>query len=255
MKDIWIITKKELKIFLFSPIAYIITAFFLLLSGFFFYHILVWFSNQSARMMQDPYYANQLNLNKMVFEPFFNNLTVILIFLIPLLTMRLWSDEKKMRTEELLLTSDLKISSIIFGKYLAALIIYTLILLLTATYILFILVYGNPQFVPILTAYLGLMFIGAVFISIGIFASSLTENQIIAAVISFSTILLIWLISWIGDSAGPAWKGILAYLSFFSHFQNMVKGVVDTKDIVYYLSFIFLGLYFSYTVFEFRKWR
>jgi len=255
MRDIWVMTKKELKIFLFSPIAYIITAFFLLISGFFFYNIVIWFSNQSTRMMQNPYNTNQFNLNKMVFEPYFNNLIIILIFLIPLLTMRLLSDEKKMRTEELLLTSHLKISSIIIGKYLGALIIYIFILLLTATYIFFILVFGNPQLFPILTAYLGLLFIGAVFISIGLFASSLTENQIIAAVISFSTILLIWVISWIGDSAGPAWKGILTYLSFFSHFQNLVKGVIDTKDIVYYLSFVFLGLYFSYTVFEFRKWR
>lgn len=255
MRDIWVIAKKELKIFLFSPIAYILTAFFLLISGFFFYNIMVWFSNQSTRLMQDPYYAGQINLNKMVLEPYFNNLTVILIFLIPLLTMRLLSDEKKMRTEELLLTSHLKISAIIMGKYLAALLIYLLILLLSATYIVFILVYGNPQLPPIFTAYLGLFLVGAVFIAIGIFASSLTESQIIAAVVSFSTILLIWVISWIGDSAGPAWKGILSYLSFFSHFQNLVKGVVDTKDIVYYLSFIFLGLYFSYTTFEFRKWR
>ena len=84
MRDIWVIAKKELKIFLFSPIAYILTAFFLLISGFFFYNIMVWFSNQSTRLMQDPYYAGQINLNKMVLEPYFNNLTVILIFLIPL---------------------------------------------------------------------------------------------------------------------------------------------------------------------------
>jgi ABC-2 type transport system permease protein len=160
-----------------------------------------------------------------------------------------------MRTEELLFTSHLKISAVILGKYMAALLIYILILLLSATYIFFIWVYGNPQLAPIFTAYMGLFLVGAVFIAIGIFASSLTENQMIAAVISFSAILLIWVIAWIGESAGPAWKGILTYISFFSHFQNLVKGVVDTKDFVYYLSFIFLGLYFSYMVFEFRKWR
>ncbi|MCK4837055.1 MAG: ABC transporter permease subunit [Candidatus Aminicenantes bacterium] len=255
MRNIWIITKKELKGFLYTPIAYIITAFFLLVSGFFFYNIVVWFSGQSARMMQNPYYANQLNLNKMVFESYFNNLAIILMFLLPLLTMRLLSDERRMRTEELLLTSPLKISSIILGKYLAALIIYSLILMLTATHSIFIIIHGNPQIVPLVTAYLGLFLMGAVFIAIGIFASSLTENQIIAAVISFSTILLIWVISWIGEGAGAGWKGILSYLSFFSHFQNMIKGVVDTKDIVYYLSFSFMGIYFAYTVFEFKKWR
>lgn len=255
MKSIWIVAKKELKIFLFSPMAYILSAFFLLISGFFFYNIVTWFSSQSARMMQNPYYANQLNLNKMVFESYFNNVVIILIFLIPLLTMRLLSDEKKMRTDELLLTSPLKMSSIIMGKYLAALIIYTLILILSATHTLFIFLHGNPQIIPLLTSYLGLFLIGAVFIAIGILASSLTENQMIAAVISFSTILLIWVLSWIGEGAGPEWKGILSYLSFFSHFQNLLKGVLDTKDLVYYLSFTFTGLYLAYTVSEFRKWR
>lgn len=255
MKSVWIVAKKELKIFLFSPMAYILSAFFLLISGFFFYNMVTWFSSQSARMMQNPAYANQLNLNKMVFEPYFNNVAIILIFLIPLLTMKLLSDEKKMRTDELLLTSPLKMSSIIMGKYLAALIIYALILMLSVTHALFIFLHGNPQIIPLLTAYLGLFLIGAVFIAIGIFASSLTENQMIAAMISFSTILLIWVLSWIGEGAGPEWKGILSYLSFFSHFQNLLKGVVDTKDLVYYLSFAFTGLYLAYTVSEFRKWR
>ncbi len=255
MKSIWIMAKKELKIYLFSPMAYILSAFFLLISGFFFYNIVTWFGSQSARMMQNPTYANQLSLNKMVFEPYFNNIAIILIFLIPLLTMRLLSDEKKMRTDELLLTSPLKMSSIIMGKYLAALIIYVLILMLSVTHTLFIFLHGNPQIIPLLTSYLGLFLIGAVFIAIGILASSLTENQMIAAVISFSTILLIWVLSWIGEGAGPEWKGILSYLSFFSHFQNLLKGVVDTKDLVYYFSFTFTGLYLAYMVSEFRKWR
>lgn len=255
MKAIWIVARKELRIFFLSPLAYIISAFFLLVSGFFFYNIVVWFSGQSARMMQNSHYANQLSLNKMVFEPYFNNVALVLIFLIPLLTMRLLSEEKRMRTEELLLTSPLKISSVILGKYLATLIVYALILLLTATHTLFIFLYGQPQVLPLLTAYLGLFLIGSVFIAIGIFASSLTENQMIAAVVSFSTILLIWVLSWIGEVAGPEWKAILSYLSFFSHFQNLLKGIVDTKDLVFYLSFAFGGLYMAYTVMEFRKWR
>ncbi len=258
MKSAWIITKKELKSFLYSPIAYILTSFFLLVSGFFFYNITVWVNEQTMRLMQNQQYAQympQININRMLFEPYFNNLTIVLMFLLPLLTMRLFADEKRMRTEELLLTAPVKISSIIIGKYLAALIIYTVILLLTMTCVLFIFIYGNPSLVPLLAAYLGLFLLGAVFIAIGLFASALTENQIIAAVISFSSILLIWIISWIGDSAGSAWQGILTYLSFFSHFQNMVKGVIDTQDLIYFASFIFLGLYLSYAVFEFRKWR
>jgi len=254
MKNTWTIAKKELKTFLYSPIAYILTAFFLLVTGFFFYNIVAWVNEQSMRMMQ---YGGmeQLNVNRMLYEPFFNNMTIILMFLLPLLTMRLLADEKKMRTDELLFTAPVKMGSIILGKYLAALLIYAVILLLTATFSIFIFLYGNPEVASLLTGYLGLFLLGAVFIAIGLLASSLTENQVIAGVIAFSSILLIWVISWVGESAGPAWRGILTYLSFFSHFQNMVKGVIDTQDIVYHLSFIFLGLYLTYSIYEFRKWR
>jgi len=255
MKNIWTITKKELKSFLYSPIAYILTAFFLLVSGFFFYNILAWANDQTMRMMQSGYGMNRININQMLFEPFFNNMTIILMFLLPMLTMRLFADEKKMRTEELLLTSPVRLSAIIIGKYLAALIIYAIILLLTATYAIFVFVYGNPELAPLLTAYLGLFLLGAVFIAIGLFASALTENQVIAAVISFSSIILIWVISWVGESGPGGWRSILTYLSFFSHFKNMASGVIDTQDIVYYLTFIFLGLYLTRSIFEFRKWR
>ncbi len=255
MRDIWTITKKELKSFLFSPIAYILTAFFLLVSGFFFYNILAWANDQTMRMMQSGQGLNHININQMLFEPFFNNMTIILMFLLPMLTMRLFADEKKMRTEELLLTSPVRISAIIIGKYLAALVIYTIILLLTVTYAIFVFANGNPELAPLLIAYLGLFLLGAVFIAIGLFASALTENQVIAAVISFSSIILIWVISWVGESGPGAWRGILTYLSFFSHFKNMASGVIDTQDVVYYLSFIFLGLYLTRSIFEFRKWR
>jgi ABC-2 type transport system permease protein len=255
MRSVWIIAKKELKIYLYSPIAYVLTAFFLLISGFFFYNILAWANEQTLRMVQSGYGIDRVNINQMLFEPFFNNMTIILMFLLPLLTMRLFADEKKMRTEELLLTSPLRPAAIILGKYLAALAIYALILLLTATYAVFVFIHGNPEPAPLLTAYLGLFLLGAVFIAIGLFASALTENQVIAAAISFSAILLIWVISWVGESGPGAWRSILTYLSFFSHFKNMVSGVIDTQDIVYFLSFVFLGLYLTRALFEFRKWR
>jgi ABC-2 type transport system permease protein len=206
-------------------------------------------------MLQSGAPIDRVNINQMLFEPFFNNMTIILMFLLPLLTMRLFADEKKMRTEELLLTSPLRPAAIILGKYLAALLIYVIILLLTATYAVFVFIHGNPEPAPLLTAYLGLFLLGAVFIAIGLFASALTENQVIAAAISFSAILLIWVVSWVGESGPGAWRSILTYLSFFSHFKNMVTGVIDTQDIVYFLSFIFLGLYLTGSVFEFRKWR
>jgi len=254
MRSTWTIAKKELKTFLYSPIAYILAAFFLLVSGYFFYNILAWASIQTTRMMQSGYMEG-VNVTQFLFQHFFNNMTVILMFLLPMLTMRLFADEKKMRTEELLLTAPIRPFSIIAGKYLATLIVYAIILLLTATYAAFIFVYGNPELAPLLTSYLGLFLLGAAFIAIGLFASALTENQVIAASISFSTILLIWVISWVGESGPGAWQGILTYLSFSTHLSNMISGVIDTQDIVYFLSFIFLGLYLTRSVLEFKKWR
>jgi ABC-2 type transport system permease protein len=255
MRSVWIILKKELKAYLYSPIAYILSAFFLLVSGFFFYNILAWVNEQTMRLMQSGYPVDRVNVSQLLFEPFFNNIAVILMFLLPLLTMRLFADEKKMRTEEMLLTAPVPLTAIIVGKYLAALAIYAGILLLTATFAAFAFIYGNPELAPLLAAYLGLFLMGAVFIAIGAFASALTENQVIAAAISISSILLIWVVSWIGESGPGAWRGVLTYLSFFSHFRNTIGGVIDTQDIVYFLSFIFLGLYLTRAVFEFRKWR
>lgn len=255
MRSVWTIAKKELKTYLYSPIAYVLAAFFLLVSGFFFYNILAWANEQTVRLMQQGYPAEYLNINQMLFQPFFGNVAIVLIFLLPLLTMRLFADEKKMRTEELLLTSPLPLPAVIVGKYLAALIVYAGILLLTATYAVFAFAYGNPDPAPLLTAYLGLFLLGAVFIAIGLFASALTENQVIAAGISFSAILLIWVLSWVGEGGPGAWRPVLAYLSFFAHFKNMAGGVIDTQDVVYFLSFIFLALYLTRAVFEFRKWR
>ncbi len=255
MRNVWIIVKKELKIYLYSPIATILTSFFLLVSGFFFYNILAWVNEQTMRLMRSGYPLDRIHINQLLFEPFFNNVAVLLMFLLPLLTMRLFADEKKMRTEEMLLTAPVPLSAIILGKYLAALMVYAGILLLTATFAVFTFVHGNPELAPLVAAYLGLFLLGAVFIAIGTFASALTENQVIAADISISTILLIWVVSWIGESGPGAWKGVLTYLSFFGHFRNTIGGVIDTQDIVYFLSFIFLGLYLTRAVFEFRKWR
>ncbi len=251
----WTICKKELKSYLYSPVAYIMAAFFLLVSGFFFYNILVYINNQAQYMAMQYGQAQRINLNQMLYGPLFNNLSVVLMFLLPMLTMRLFADEKRMRTEELLFTAPLRTGAVILGKFMAALIVYAAILALTGTFSLFVFAWGTPQLAPVLIAYLGLFLMGATFIAIGLLASSLTENQAIAAVIAFSSILLVWVIAWVGESAGASWRGVLTYLSFFEHFQNMIRGVIDTQDVVYYVSFTFMCLYLTYSIFEFRKWR
>ncbi|MCI4445490.1 MAG: ABC transporter permease subunit [Candidatus Aminicenantes bacterium] len=255
MKAIWSITKKELLSYFTSPIAYIIISIFILLSGFFFYSLVWWFNSQAMQMAQNPYYYQQVNINQMVFAPLFHNLSVVLLLMLPLLSMRLFSEEKKMGTEELLFTSPLSVGQIILGKYLASLIVLFFMLFLSAIPTLFTFIYGNPEPLPYLLGYLGLFLLGAAFLGLGVFWSSITENQIVSAVLTFGTLLLFWVLSWAAYSARGLWQDVLNYLSFFEHFDGMTKGILDTSDLVYYLSFAFFGLFLTYSVIQSRRWR
>ena len=255
MSIIWAVCKKEIKSYFTSPIAYVAITVYLVLVGFFFYSLIWWFNTQSMQMAQNPYYLQQMNINQMVFSPLFHNISIILLLMIPLLTMRLFSEEKKINTDELLYTSPISINQIILGKYFASLIVLLAMLLLTGILSLLTFVYGNPEMKPILIGYLGLFLMGAAFMAVGIFFSSVTENQIVAAVLTFGSLLLFWVLNWASYSAGGFWREVLNYVSFFQHFDDMTKGILDTTDLVYYISFIFLGLFLTHSVIQSRKWR
>lgn len=255
MKNIWAICKKEIRTYFTSPIAYVAITVFLVLVGFFFYSLIWWFNSQSLQMAQNPYYYQQLNINQMVYSSLFHNISIILLLMIPLLTMRLFAEEKKIKTDELLFTSPVSINQIILGKYSASLFVLLVMLGLTGVLSIFTFAYGNPEPAPIVNGYFGLFMMGAAFMAFGIFFSSLTENQIVSAVLTFGTLLLFWILSWASYSAGSFWKSILNYLSFFQHFDDMTQGVLDTTDVVYYLSFIFFGLFLTHSVIQSRRWR
>lgn len=255
MKNIWAICKKEIKTYFTSPIAYVVITVFLVLVGFFFYSLILWFNSQSLQMARNPYYQQQMNINQMVYSPLFHNISIILLLMIPLLTMRLLAEEKKANTDELLYTCPISINQIILGKYFASLFVLVVMLLLTGVLSIFTFAYGNPEIVPILSGYLGLFLMGAAFMSAGIFFSSLTENQIVSAVLTFGALLLFWILNWASYSAGGIWKAVLNYLSFFQHFDDMTKGILDTTHIVYYISFIFFGLFLTHSVIQSRRWR
>ncbi|MGB9893668.1 MAG: ABC transporter permease [Candidatus Saccharicenans sp.] len=255
MKAVWSIAKKELLSYFTSPIAYIVISIFVLLSGFFFYSLVWWFNTQAIQMSQNPYYFQQININQMVFAPLFHNLSIIMLLMLPLLSMRLFSEEKKMGTEELLFTSPVSVTQIILGKFLASLIVLLAMLFLSALPTILTFIYGNPEPLPYLLGYLGLFLLGAAFLGLGIFWSSLTENQIVSAVLTFGTLLLFWVLSWAGYSARGLWQDVLNYLSFFEHFDSLTKGILDTSDLVYYLSFAFFGLFLTHSVIQFRRWR
>lgn len=255
MKNIRAVCKKEIKTYFTSPIAYVVITVFLLLVGFFFYSLMWWFNSQSIQMSQNPYYLQQLNINQMVYSPLFHNISIILLLMIPLLSMRLFAEEKKIKTDELLYTSPISVNQIILGKYFASLTVLVVMLLLTGILSIFTFVYGNPELAPILNGYLGLFLMGAGFMAVGIFFSSLTENQIVAAILTFGALLLFWVLNWASYSAAGIWKEVLNYLSFFQHFDDMTQGILDTSDLVYYLSIIFLGLFLTHSVIQSRRWR
>jgi len=255
MRNIGIIARKEVKTYFTSPIAYVVIFVFLVLVGFFFYSIISWFNSKSIEIAQNPYYYQQININQMVYAPLFNNMSIILLFMLPLLTMRLFAEEKKAGTEELLFTSPVHVLQVILGKYAAALVVLAAMLGLTGLLSVFTFLWGNPELVQILSGYLGLFLMGASFIAAGVFFSSLTKNQIVAAISTLGTLLLFWILNWATYFIPGIWKDVLNYLSASQHFETMASGILDTTDVVYYLSFSFFALFLTHSVIQSRRWR
>ncbi|MBI2487135.1 MAG: ABC transporter permease [Deltaproteobacteria bacterium] len=250
MKAICTILKKELKSYFSSPIAYIVLVVFLVLSGIFFFLYLQSFVGSQF----DPrfqFFKERLNLNEFVIRPYLGTMSVVLLIMIPLITMRLLAEERKNSTAELLFTSPLRVLHIVLGKFLASLTLFLVMLILSTVYVIVLMAYGNPDLGPIFSGYLGLFLLGASFLAVGLFASSLTENQIVAAVVSFGILLVFWVIG----ASSDADSSIMGYLSIIDHFDNFTKGVIELKDVVYYISFIFLGIFLTHLILDSERWR
>ena len=196
-----------------------------------------------------------LNLNEMVVVQFFAVMDFIWLLIVPMLTMRLYAEEKKTGTIELLMTSPISSVEVLLGKFFACFSLYSIIVSLTMVYFVILEAYGSPDWGPIFSGYLGYLFLGATFISVGILASALTENQIVAVLLSFGILLLFWLIDWSASFAGPTAAKILQYMSFIEHLEDFQRGVIDSKDVVFYLSFSFFCLFLTTRVVESRRWR
>ena len=252
------VVRKELTIYFSTPIFYITGFFFLLLAGYFFYTNVLYYSIisfQAAQQASNPQIAAQLNPLQMVFRPLFAVLGIILLFLVPFITMRLMAEEKRSGTAELLFTYPLTDWAVILGKFGAALLIYLILLAFTASYPLVLGLFTRLDWGPLGAGYLGLVLLGAACLSLGLFASSLTENQIVAAILTFGALLLFWILNWAANSAAGFWKDVLNYVSFFQHFENATQGILDTTDIIYYFSFAFFGMFLTHSVIQSRRWR
>ena len=252
---IWPIYKKEMRLYFTSPIAWVILTIFLFIAGYFFYSIFAFFTLASMQSAMNPAMGRDLNVTDSVLRPLFSNVSVILLLLMPLVTMRPFAEERRAGTIELLLTYPVRDGAVLVGKYLAGLTLYALMLALTLVYPLLVFYFARVEWGPLATGYLGLLLMGATFLAVGIFASSLTENQIVASIITFGVLLIFWVIGWSSDYLGGTWGRVLSHLSLIEHFDSFAKGVLDTRDVLYYVDFTIVALFLTLRSLEARRWK
>ena len=254
MKNVWIICKKELRSYFVSPVAYLLLVMFAFIYGFFFWNVLgavVHYSIENL-MSGEP---SPMNINEMIIRPLVSNLNVIGLFFIPLITMRLFAEEKRSGTIELLATSPVRDIEIILGKWLAAVLLYSIMLLTTWLDLAFLFRYGHPDWKHIVIAYLGLLLQAGGLLAVGAFISTLTRNQIIAGATTFVICLLLWVLGWVAEYDTSTWARILLYMSVVTHFDSFAKGVLDSKDAIFDATLIFLGLFLTSRSLESLRWR
>src|SRR6202023_3418569 len=254
MRNIWVICQKELGSYFVSPVAYLLLTMFALIFGFFFWNSVGYF-NAMGLQSQMQGQSVPMSVNDYVIRPLLSNISVVGLFFIPMITRRLFAEEKRTGTIELLATSPIRDLEIIVGKWLAGMILYSCLLLFTALNFAFLFHYGNPDWKPLAVGYLGLLLQAGTLLALGTFISTLTKNQIIAGAATFGVCLLLWVLEWTSGYESATWAHVLAYLSVITHFESFAKGVIDSKDVIYYLSGIFLGLFFTARSMESLRWR
>ncbi len=238
MKNIWTITVRELKAYFVSPVAYVTSAFFLAVMGLLFALILI--NGREASMRGT-----------------FSNLTFVVLMIAPILTMRLLAEEQQTGTIELLLTAPVHDWQVVLGKFLGSIILFlTMFIVPTLYYVLLLALVGSPDWGPIASGYIGLLLLGASFLSVGVFTSALTRNQVVAAVGGLAILLILWLADATGSFiATGAMSNVLSYVSITRHYENLIRGVIDTQDILYPLSMIAIWLFLTTQVLQMRRWR
>lgn len=249
------IFKREIKAYLSSPIAYVIVGIFALIMGFMFVNIVGFFQRASMQSAFNPALAGGLNVMDGVIRPLFRNAAVILLFLMPVIPMRLFAEEKKTGTMELLLTYPVRDGEVLMGKFLAALALFAGMLLVTLLQVAMLAPLVRLEWAPLLASALGLLLLGATFLALGILFSSLTENQIVAAVLAFGAALMFWIISWAADTTSGVLADVLNHLSLIGHYEAFARGTIETKDVIFYLNFTLFSLFLTLRSLESKRWR
>ena len=249
------IYRRELGYFYNSFVAYIVTMVFVLLAGYFFYNLLGYFNLASVQVMQNPTAAQRLSLTESVLQPLFANMSVVLLLIVPMLTMRLLSEERKMGTSELLFTYPISDWDAILGKYFAAVTVLSGMIAITLLYPLLLNRYAAPEWGPVVTGYAGLLLLGMAYTAMGLFFSSVSENQIVAGVLTFGASLLFLIIGWTVPLVSAPVARVISEVSVLEHFTGFSKGIIDSNDIVYYLNFSVFFLFLCSRVLESNRWR
>jgi ABC-2 type transport system permease protein len=247
--------KKEMRLYFGSTVAYVVFTFFLVISGWFFSQIFLYYSDVSMRSFMQPQFGQNLNVIESVMRPLFTNMSVVLLFFMPMLTMRLFAEEKKSGTIELLLSYPVRDGEVLAGKFLAAAALYAVLLVLTLLYPGLVAYFTRVEWGPILTGYLGLLLTGTTFLAVGLLVSAFTENQIVAGFGTFGVLLAFWIIGWGAEFAGGNARSVLQYLSITEHMDSFTRGLIDTKDLVYYATAIALSLFLTLRSLDSKRWR
>ncbi|MFC1544668.1 ABC transporter permease [Gemmatimonadota bacterium] len=259
MQNVFSIFWREYKSYFVSPIAYVVIGVFLFLMAnrfvFKFNEFVQLTFESTSEAVRYQQTIPKFSINDAVIRYLFQNMRNISLFLLPMITMRLFAEERKTGTLELLLTSPLTITQLVLGKFLSAFILFLTMVLPTAVFQYFIFLYGNPDLGPVLTGYVGIVLYGAAVISVGTLISSLTENQVIAGALTFGAFLFLWIVGRVGEGTVSAWGKIANYISITAHFTNFSMGVVDSRDVIFYLTFCFVGLFFTHQSITSLRWR
>lgn len=255
MKGFSSVYRKELYSLFASPVFYAVAFTFLVISGYFFYSSVAYYNMVSFQAAQNPMVAKQLNMMDMVMRPFFLDLSIVLLLISPILTMRLYAEERKVGTMELLFTYPISDHTTVLAKFSAVFSAYCLIMVATLPGVFLLGTIVTPAWKAIACGYLGILLMGGSFMALGTFTSSMTQNQIIAAVLSFGALLMFWIIAWMKNIVGPPVGDVIEYLSVTKHIESFAKGVFDVRDIVYYLLFIALFLFLTLRQIASHRWR
>lgn len=252
--NVWNIARRDFRTYFTSPIAYIVIAAFVFIMGWMFYFNLQHFAMQNVQYQQFNM-GKSLTITDGIIRPLYGNMNVIFLFLVPFITMRLFAEEKKLHTIELLMTAPVSLTEIILGKFLSSMMLLLVMLSLTLIYPVVLFFTGNPDPGPVFTSYLGTFLLTCCYLSLGLLFSAMTENQIVAGALTFAAGLFFWLISWATQAAGPVWSDLLQYLSLIGHYNNFGQGILHSGDVAFFVSFVGIGLFLTHRVLDSFRWR